>query len=287
MSRHSASKIEIAGFNDLFGQNIEKGESIIDVPLHDLYTFKNHPFNILNDSEMEQLVESIKERGVLVPGIVRIRKEGGYEIVSGHRRKYACELIGKNTMPVIVKELADDEATIAMVDANLQREHLLFSEKAFAYKLKLEAIKHQGSKGDKFTADILGEASNESGRQVQRYIRLTFLIPEILNMVDKKMISFISAVNISYLDDRAQTLLLGAINETYIYPSNKQTVELKKYYDKGHLHSQTIVSILKEKKERDIKVSISNENFKKYFSDKYTKKEVEEIIVQLLEKWKR
>ncbi|MGB8455108.1 MAG: ParB/RepB/Spo0J family partition protein [Anaerocolumna sp.] len=157
MSNHSAGKIKIAGYNDLFGESMENNEKIIEVPLTDLYSFKNHPFHIINDFDMSKMIQSIKECGILVPGIVRKRIEGGYEIVSGHRRKYACEMIGIDTMPVIVKDLADDEATIAMVDANIQREHLLYSEKAFAYKLKFEAMKHQGSKGDKSTTEKIGK----------------------------------------------------------------------------------------------------------------------------------
>jgi ParB family chromosome partitioning protein len=287
MSNHSAGKIKIAGYNDLFGERMEHNEKIIEVPLTDLYSFKNHPFHIINDFDMSQMIQSVKECGILVPGIVRKRIEGGYEIVSGHRRKYACEMIGIDTMPVIVKDLADDEATIAMVDANIQREHLLYSEKAFAYKLKFEAMKHQGTKGDKLTTEKIGIETSESGRQIQRYIRLTYLLPELLNMVDNKEISFIPAVTISFMDEIQQSWLLNAINATHQYPSNKQTLEIKKYFDEGKLDQEMIFSILYDKKEKDMKLSISNENINRFFNDNYKKKDIEELIIQLLEKWKQ
>ncbi|MDD4112775.1 MAG: AAA family ATPase [Herbinix sp.] len=232
-------------------------EKIIEVPLTDLYFFQDHPYKVINDSEMTQLIKSIEECGVLVPGIVRERREGGYEIVSGHRRKYACELIGKDKMTVIVKDLNDDEATIAMVDANIQREKLLFSEKAHAYKLKFDAMKHQGCKGDQRTTKKIGDDSRESGRQIQRYIRLTYLQPELLQMVDNKEIPFISAVNISYLGEIQQNCLLNAINTTLQYPSNKQSLEIKKCFDEGKLNQNMLIHILKVKKNKDLKLSIS------------------------------
>jgi ParB family transcriptional regulator, chromosome partitioning protein len=286
MSNHSADKIKIAGYNDLFGVSMEQDEKIIEVSVIDLYSFKNHPYKVINDSEMLQMIESIKECGVLVPGLVRVRSEGGYEIVSGHRRKYACELIGKDKMPVIVKNLTDDEATIAMVDANIQREKLLFSEKAFAYKLKFDAMKHQGCKGDQMTTEKIGNDSRISGRQIQRYIRLTYLQPELLQMVDNKKIPFTSAVTISYLGEEQQNWLINAIITTRQYPSNKQSLEIKKYFDVGKLSQKMLISILNEKKEEDLKVSISYENIARFFNNNYTNVEIEEIIIGLLEKWK-
>jgi len=287
MKSSSASKIKIAGFDDLFGENIDKADKVINMPISELHAFKNHPFHVEDDQKMKEMIESIKEYGVLVPGLARSRKEGGYELISGHRRKHACEVVGKETMPIIIKELSDDEATITMVDANIQRENLLYSERAFAFKLKFDAMKHQGSKGNKTSTDKIGEESGESGRQIQRYIRLTCLLPEILKLVDNKNIAFIPAVNISYLDVTQQEWVLNAIQVTHNYPSNQQTMKIRKCSDEGKLTQNIVILIIKEQKVKDIKITISATNCKKYFPDECSAKEIEKIIYKLLENWKQ
>lgn len=287
MNNRSASKIKLAKFDDLFGINDESEERVIEVPISMLHSFKNHPFHVGDDSQKEEMVESIKEYGVLVPGLARLRDNGEYELISGHRRKHACEIAGKETMPVIIKNMTDDEATIAMVDSNIQRENLLYSEKAFALKLKFEAMKHQGSKGAMNTTDVIGESIGESGRQVQRYIRLTYLNPEILKMVDNKKISFIPAVNLSYLKLEQQEWVLNAINKVKKYPSNKQALKIKEHYEDGTLSLDKVITTLKEGKSKDNKIMIPAKRIKKYFDDSYSQKEIENIIIQLLDKWKK
>jgi ParB family chromosome partitioning protein len=287
MNKRSASKIKIAGFDDLFGQGMEYEDRVIEAPIRELHTFKNHPFHIVDNFDMEQMVESIKEYGVLVPGIVRRREEGGYEIVSGHRRKYACEIIGRDTMPVVVKDLSDDEATITMFDANIQREHLLFSEKAFAYKLKFDAIKHQGSKGDKVTTDKIGEASKESGRQVQRYIRLTELITPLLKMVDERKVAFIPAVEMSYLSHIEQEWVYKKLLETKRYPTISQAAKIKHLSNSGELTEKLVDIILINDKKEQRKLIIPPEKINSYFPRSYTMDDIGDIIIKLLENWKK
>ncbi len=284
--KHSASKIKLAGFDDLFGESSAEGMKIIEIPLSDLYKYHNHPFKVLDDEKMEETVESIKQYGVLVPGIARPRKESGYEIVAGHRRKRGCELAGLSSMPVIVKELNDDEADIIMVDSNIQRENLLFSEKAFAYKIKFEAMKHQGSKGKAVSTTEIGEQSGESGRQVQRYIRLTKLHEDILKLVDCFKIKFIPAEKLSYLAMNEQEWLLKYIEKAGIYPSESQASKLKQYSESKELTSGMVELIMAESKNEGNKVVISAEKIKQYFSPSYSKQNIEEIIFQLLEQWK-
>lgn len=287
MKKSSASKIQLAGFDDLFGKNEAMGEQIIEVPIVDLHIFKSHPFKVIQDEKMQELVESIKERGVLVPCIVRPRKEGGYELVAGHRRTAASKLAGLENIKVMVKELSDDDATIIMVDSNIQRENLLFSERAFAYKMKFEAMKHQGSKGGKVTTAEIGEEVGESGRQIQRYIRLTELYAPLLDFVDEKKIGFIHGVDLSYLKIEEQEWVYSKLSEKGITPSGNQVLALKKYSDLGTLTVGMVDMILCEDKPAPKKVTISSEKINKYFPKEYSKQDIEVVIYQLLEEWKK
>lgn len=283
MNGRSASKIKIAGFDDLFGTKNESEDKIIEVPISALHAFSNHPFHVENDKQMEEMVESIKEYGVLVPGLARVRDDRDYELISGHRRKHACELAGKRTMPVIIKTMTDDEAIIAMVDSNIQRENLLYSEKAFALKLKFEAMKHQGTKGAMNTSDMIGESIGESGRQVQRYIRLTYLHPEILKMVDKKRIPFIAAVDISYLKLEKQELLLDIIIKHKKCPTGFQARKLKELSLIGELTEEMVNTIMLNKKSRYKRISLSIDMLSKYFSEECSKQEIIDVIISLLD----
>ncbi len=271
----------------MFGGTAENTE-IQEIPLEQLHPFENHPFKILMNEEMEALVESIRQQGrVLVPCLARKRAEGGYELISGHRRREASRLAGLSTMPVMVKEWNDVEATIAMVDSNIQRENLLYSEKAFAYKMKFEALKHPGSRMEKGTAEEIGEEANESGRQVQRYIRLTELIPELLGLTDDKKLGFVSAVDLSYLTKEEQQMLYGKIQQLGVIPNGVQAAELKKYSLSGELNGCVAELLLSGKKEKLKKVTLKPERLHKYFPEEYTKDEIENVIYGLLEKWKR
>ena len=229
----SASKIKIDSFDDLFGsstmENSNQTELVVEVPLEDLHTFKNHPFCVVDDAKMEETVESLKTYGVLMPGIARPRKEGGYEIIAGHRRKRGSELAGKNTMPVFIRNYTDDEATIIMVDTNIQREDILPSEKAKAYAMKYEAIKHQGKREGGSTFETIGEPAGESGKTVQRYIRLAGLLDELLDMVDRKQLGFIPGVDISYLTEEQQYWVLEILSTTSMVISKAQAASLKEY----------------------------------------------------------
>lgn len=283
MNSRSASKIKIAGFDDLFGITEDSEDKIVEVPISMLHSFENHPFHVNDNEQMEEMVKSIKEYGILVPGLARLRDNGEYELISGHRRKHACEQANIITMPVIIKKMTDDEATIAMVDSNIQRENLLYSEKAFALKLKFEAMKHQGSKGIMNTTDMIGESIGESGRQVQRYIRLTYLHPEILKMVDNKKISFIPAVNISYMKTNEQELLLHIINKNKIYPTVHQASRLKEHALKEELTEEIINTIMLKKKHKNIKLSIPVDKLTKYFPEEYTKQDIINVIIKLID----
>lgn len=288
MSSRSAEKIKIASFDDLFGESVEVGvEQIINVKLSDLHTFKNHPFKVKDDEKMQETVESIKEYGVLNPGIVRPRVEGGYEIIAGHRRKRGCELAGLEEMPVIVRDISDEEATIVMVDTNIQRESLDYSEKAFAFKMKYDAMKHRGSKGTKTTAKEIGDEVGESGRQIQRYIRLTELIPELLELVDVKKIGFIPAVDLSYLTKEEQEILSEIISENGVFPNINQTAQLKQYSVKNELNRGMITLILTAETKKESKISLSTEKISSYFPQGTSKKDIEAKIYELLEKWNR
>lgn len=272
-------------------------EKVIDIPLTELHPFKNHPFKVTDDESMLETADSITKHGVLVPVIARPREEGGYELISGHRRKRASELAGKETLPCIVRNLDDDAATIIMVDSNIQRENILPSERAFAYKLKLDAIRRQAGRpsnnsrqvvGNLESADIVGKDAGESGRQVQRYIRLTELVPELLDMVDAKKIAFNPAVELSYLMPHEQVQLIEAMDMEQATPSLSQAQRLKKYSQDGKLTFDVMTAIMsEEKKGEPDKVTLTGEKLKKYFPKSYTPQQMEETIIKLLESWSR
>ena len=291
----AAKNIQMTSFDDLF--SIEKsteagGEKIQELDLSELFPFQNHPFKVLEDEAMLDMVESIRMHGVLVPGIARPRAEGGYELIAGHRRKHASELAGKTTMLVIVRELDDDEATLLMVDSNLQRENLLPSEKAWAYKMKLDALKHQGIKGtsrqlgEKCSVDTLSEHSNDSSRNIHRFICLTELIPALLQMVDEKKLPFNPAVEVSYLTKEEQKKLLEQMEKLEVVPSLEQAKRLKKYSKEGKLSVDVIEAIITEERTMPVQVTLKKERLRKYFPQSYTQKQMEEVIFSLLETWK-
>lgn len=272
-------------------------EKVIDIPLTHLHPFKNHPFKVTDDESMLETAESITKHGVLVPVIARPREEGGYELISGHRRKRASELAGKETLPCIVRNLDDDAATIIMVDSNIQRENILPSERAFAYKLKLEAIKHQGRRNDltsdqvehKLKArDVVAKEAGESSVQVQRFIRLTELVPELLGTVDAKKIAFNPAVELSYLKPHEQVQLMEAMDMEQSTPSLSQAQRLKKYSQDGKLTFDVMTAIMSEDKKGELdKVTLTGDKLKKYFPKSYTPQQMEETIIKLLEGWSR
>ncbi len=281
----SASKVRLNSFDDLFGiAGNTSGEQIIYAKLADLHTFKGHPFHVLDDEKMEETTESIDKYGVLVPGIVRPRKEGGYEIIAGHRRKQGSEKAGLDTMPVIVRNYTDDEATIIMVDSNIQREDILPSEKAKAYAMKYEAMKHQGSKGGS-TLDEVGEAARESGKTVQRYVWLARLSDELLGMVDTKRIGIAQGVDISFLSAEQQQYVTIILQETGASVSNAQAAKLKEYGKSGELTLAMVRLILVEEKQKERKVIIKGDKISRYFSEDYSNDEIEGIIIHLLEEW--
>ena len=274
-----------------------KTENIKQVRLSQLFPYKQHPFKVNDDAKMQETVESIKQYGVLSPAIARPLPEGGYELVSGHRRKRACELAGLETMPVIVRELDDDAAAILVVDSNLQREGLLPSERAFAYKLKLDALRHQGERTDLTSrqvvdklkaADRVGEDVGESARQVQRYIRLTELIPPLLDMVDERKIAFNPAYELSFLKQDEQRLLLDAMDSEQATPSLSQAQRLKQFSQRGELTAEVMRAIMSEEKKPEIdRITITGDRLRKYFPRSYTPKQMEETIIKLLEQWQK
>ena len=281
----SASKIKLNKLEDLIGgtENMA-GEQIINAKLSDLHTFKGHPFRVLDDEKMEETTESIGKYGVLVPGIVRPRAGGGYEIIAGHRRKRGSERAGLDTMPVIVRNYTDDEATIIMVDSNIQREDILPSEKAKAYAMKYEAMKHQGSRGGS-TLDEVGEAAGESGKTVQRYVWLARLSDELLGMVDAKKIGIAQGVDISFLSEEQQQYVTVILQETGASVSNAQAAKLKEYGKSGELTLAMVRMILEEEKPKERKVTIKGDKIGRYFSEDYSNDDIEGIIIQLLEEW--
>ena len=281
----SASKVRLNSYDDLFGtvENVS-GEQIIHAKLADLHMFKGHPFRVLDDEKMEETTESISKYGVLVPGLARPRTEGGYEIIAGHRRKRGSELAGLDTMPVIVRNYTDDEATIIMVDSNIQREDILPSEKARAYAMKYEAMKHQGSKGGS-TLDEVGEAAGESGKTVQRYVWLSRLSDELLDMVDTKKIGISQGVDISFLSGEQQQYVEAVLQETGVSVSNAQAAKLKEYGKSGELTLPMVRLILAEEKPKERKVTIKGDKISRYFSEDYSNDDIESIIIQLLEEW--
>ena len=274
-----------------------KTENIKQVRLSQLFPFERHPFKVNNDAEMLKIVESVKQYGVLSPAIARPMPDGGYELVSGHRRKRACELAGLETMPVIVRELDDDAAAILVVDSNLQREGLLPSERAFAYKLKLEALRHQGERtdltssqlGTKLRADeIIAEQDGSSRNQIQRYIRLTELIPALLDMVDERKIAFNPAYELSFLKQGEQQLLLDAMDSEQATPSLSQAQRLKQFSQRGELTAAVMRAIMSEEKKPEIdRITITGDRLRKYFPRSYTPKQMEETIIKLLEQWQK
>lgn len=291
MNSRSADKVEFATYEDLFGSNPTENSvdgQIIHLPLYLLHPFKNHPFRVLDDDKMAETVDSVKKNGVLVPGIVRKDRQEGYEIISGHRRKRACELAGFQDMPVIVKELNDDEATIIMVDSNIQRENLLPSEKAKAYRMKMEALSHQGVKGEGYTADLIGKAADITGRTVQRYIRLTCLLPELLELVDQKKLSLLLAEGLSYLMDEEQGWALNLILDKGLSLSVAQAESLKDESAMGGLTQEKIISMLTQKtKELGVpSITISSKKIRSFFPQEYTKSQKEAVIFDLLASWK-
>ena len=295
--------LALKGLDDLFSteenRQEEQREQVQQIPIDALHPFTNHPFKVLDDEAMTRTVESIAQYGVLAPLIARPRPDGdGYEIISGHRRQYAAKLAGLDTLPVIVRQMSDDAAVILMVDSNLQREHILPSERAFAYKMKLDAMRRTSGKpskenprqlvGNFETADVVGKESGESGRQVQRFIRLTNLVPELLDMVDEKKIAFNPAVELSYLDESQQRDFLEAMEDTQNAPSLSQAQQLKKMAQQGEFSYEKAFDVMgQEKKSEKDTVTIKNETLRKYFPRSYTPKQMEEKIIQLLDAWQK
>lgn len=279
----SAGKIKMSSFNDLFGGAAD-AEQVVDAKLEDLHTFKNHPFRVLDDEKMEETAESIGKYGVLVPGIARPMETGGYEIIAGHRRKRGCEIAGLSTMPVIVRDYTDDEATIIMVDSNIQREDVLPSEKARAYSMKYEAVKHQGSKGGNSLGEV-GESAGDSPKTVQRYVWLARLIDGLLEMVDRKKIGFLQGVDISFLTEEEQRWVLAVIEETDVSVNASQSAKLKEHGKNGELTPAMARMILSEEKPKERKVTIKGEKIRKYFPDDYSSDDIEQVILRLLEEW--
>ena len=300
--KSSSKKIELASVDDLFStdesRQEEQLEKIQEIPLSELHPFKDHPFKVKDDDAMIETADSIKKYGVLVPAIARPLPDGGYELVAGHRRRRASELAGKETMPVIVRDLDDDAATIIMVDSNLQRENLLPSERAFAYKMKLEAIKHQGARTDltsvqveqKLSArdQVAKEAGERSGIQVMRYVRLTELIPELLDMVDEKKIAFNPAYELSFLKPDEQQMLVETMDYEQATPSLSQAQRMKKFSQDGKLSEDVMLAIMSEEKKGDLdKVTLSSDTLRKYFPKSYTPAKMQETIIKLLEQWQK
>lgn len=295
--RKSDFTLPTTSLDELFSSQEERDdaklERVKEIPLYELHPFKDHPFKIQNDEEMKRLIESIKKFGTITPALARPLPEGGYELISGHRRLAACQVLELETMPVIVREMTDDEAVIAMVDANLQRETILPSEKAFAYKMKLDAIKHQGKASVQVAEKLLSvekvaDDAGESKDQVRRYIRLTYLIPELLEMVDENKIAFNPAVEISYLEQSEQRILLNAMELNDCTPSHAQSIRLKKLSQDGVLNDQTIYDILAEQKpNQQEQYKFKREDIRKYFPKSYTDKQVCDTVIKLLEQWQR
>lgn len=293
--KSSARNIELKSVDDLFATEESRAdaqrEKVQNIPLEELHPFRNHPFKVKDDAAMQDTVDSVREYGVLVPAIARPDPDGGYELIAGHRRHHASELAGKETMPVIIRDLDDDAATIIMVDSNLQREELLPSERAFAYKMKLEALKHQGKKtldqlGPKWSTQEIGKAGNDSMSQVKRFIRLTELIPNLLDMVDERKIAFNPAVELSYLKKEEQTLLLEAMDSEQATPSLSQAQRLKKFSQQKMLSLDVMRAIMSEEKKTDLdRVTLKNETLRRYFPKSYTPKQMEDTIIKLLEGW--
>ena len=296
--------VSLKGADDIFSteesRQEQQREQVQQIPIGELFPFKNHPFKVLDDESMQRTVESVEQYGVLSPLIARPRPEGGYEIISGHRRQHAAQLAGLDALPVIVRNMDDDAAVLLMVDSNLQRENILPSERAFAYKMKLEALKNQGARSDLTCGqfghkligakarDIVADESGDNARNVQRFIRLTSLIPELLDMVDEKKIAFNPAVELSYLDESQQRDFLEAMNDTQNAPSLSQAQRLKRLAQEGHFSYDVAFAVMGEEKKDELdKVVIKNDTLRKYFPRSYTPKQMEDTIIKLLEQWQR
>ena len=294
--------VSLKGADDIFSteesRQEQQREQVQQIPIGELFPFKNHPFKVLDDESMQRTVESVEQYGVLSPLIARPRPEGGYEIISGHRRRHAAQLAGLDVLPVIVRQMDDDAAVLLMVDSNLQRENILPSERAFAYKMKLEAIKNQGARSDltsgqivqksKLSIERVAEDAGEGYKTVQRFIRLTNLVPELLDMVDEKKIAFNPAVELSYLDEAQQRDFLEAMNDTQNAPSLSQAQRLKKLVQEGHFSYDVAFAVMGEEKKDELdKVVIKNDTLRKYFPRSYTPKQMEDTIIKLLDQWQR
>ena len=292
--------VSLKGADDIFSteesRQEQQREQVQQIPIEELFPFKEHPFKVLDDEAMQRTVESVEQYGVLSPLIARPRPEGGYEIISGHRRQHAAQLAGLDTLPVIVREMTDDAAVILMVDSNLQRENILPSERAFAYKMKLEALKNQGARSDltstqvaqKLSVEKVGDDAGVSKDTIRRFIRLTNLIPELLDMVDEKKISFNPAVELSYLDTNQQRDFLEAMNDTQNAPSLSQAQRLKKLAQEGHFSYDVAFAVMGEEKKDELdKVVIKNDTLRKYFPRSFTPKQMEDTIIKLLDQWQR
>ena len=293
--------VSLKGADDIFSteesRQEQQREQVQQIPIGELFPFKNHPFKILDDESMQRTVESVEQYGVLSPLIARPRPEGGYEIISGHRRQHAAQLAGLDALPVIVRQMDDDAAVLLMVDSNLQRENILPSERAFAYKMKLEALKNQGARSDLTSTQLvsklrsneqLGAENNQSRETVRRFIRLTNLVPELLDMVDEKKIAFNPAVELSYLDESQQRDFLEAMNDTQNAPSLSQAQRLKKLAQEGHFSYDVAFAVMGEEKKDELdKVVIKNDTLRKYFPRSYTPKQMEDTIIKLLDQWQR
>jgi len=300
--KSSAKNVKLASVDDLFSTEESRAdasrEKVVEIPLSELHPFKNHPFKVKDDEAMMETADSIRQYGVLVPAIVRPDADGGYELVAGHRRHHASELAGKETLPCIVRDLDDDAATIIMVDSNLQRENLLPSERAFAYKMKLEAVKHQGARTDLTSVQVeqklsardrvAQEAGEKSGIQVMRYIRLTELIPPLLDMVDEKKIALSPAYELSFLKPEEQAQLVETMDYEQATPSLSQAQRMKKFSQEGRLTENVMLAILSEEKKSELdRVTLTSDTLRKYFPKSYTPKKMEETIIKLLEAWQR
>ena len=297
--KSSAQKMQLASLDDLFSTQASRDEAlrekVQEIPLDELHPFAHHPFKVLDDDRMKDTADSIREYGVLVPAIARPRPDGGYELIAGHRRKRGCELAGLKTMPVIVRELDDDAAIIIMIDSNIQRENILPSERAFAYQMKLEALKHQGLRSDLTSVQVgqklnaraaIAKAAGESAVQVQRFIRLTNLIPALLDMVDNKKIAFNPAVELSYLTQEEQGKLVDTMESEQATPSLSQAQRLKKFSQEGKLTEESMLAIMSEEKKPEIgKVTLGTDTLRKYFPTNWTPKQMEDQILKLLNNW--
>ena len=293
--------VSLKGADDIFSteesRQEQQREQVQQIPIGELFPFKNHPFKVLDYESMQRTVESVEQYGVLSPLIARPRPEGGYEIISGHRRQHAAQLAGLDALPVIVRQMDDDAAVLLMVDSNLQRENILPSERAFTYKMKLEALKNQGARSDLTSSqvgmklqalDIVGQEAGDSRNQVHRFIRLTSLIPELLDMVDEKKIAFNPAVELSYLDESQQRDFLEAMNDTQNAPSLSQAQRLKRLAQEGHFSYDVAFAVMGEEKKDELdKVVIKNDTLRKYFPRSYTPKQMEDTIIKLLDQWQR